>query len=252
MTGQRVFYVMTGDKPNGVLESTYSLERRRKKHLRFRLQTRALLVHRCYLKFGNGNPAPAVVDFGAAEGLTLLELARLFGYRGDYLGVEYSRRLIELAPPFPSNVKLLHGDITELPKEIGEESKELVAATAVFEHLPDPIPAIRGAFRILKPGGLLVATCPDPRWDLIATKLGLLKEAHHQSSLDRKKLTNLVMAGGFELLRYQKFMLSATSFLPYLGIPIRPQWALSFDTFAKRFPFSQAMFVNQSVVGRKP
>jgi SAM-dependent methyltransferase len=245
---------MASNGPTGVLDTAYALERRGKKHLRFRLQTRALLVYRCYLQFGDGNPAPAIVDFGAAEGLTLLELSRLFGYRGDYVGVEHSKRLIELSPPFPNNVKLLHGDITALPREIDEESADLVTATAVFEHLPNPVPAIHEAFRILKPGGLLVATCPDPQWDLIATRLGLLKEAHHESSLslDRKKLTHLVTDGGLELVRYQKFMLSVTSFLPYLGIPIRAEWGLSFDTFVQRFPFSQAMFINQWVVGKKP
>jgi SAM-dependent methyltransferase len=49
-------------------------------------------------------------------------------------------------------------DITSIP--VKEASFDVVLCTEVFEHIPDPVSAIRELHRILRPGGLMILTAP--------------------------------------------------------------------------------------------
>jgi SAM-dependent methyltransferase len=237
--------------PAGVMESSYATDRLRKPHLRFRFRTRALIAHEAYLQFGNGNPAPDVVDFGAADGLTLLALRAHFRNRGRYTGIEYAPALIATAPPMPPGVVMLRGDVTALPPAMTPDSVDLVTALALLEHLSDPALAVREARRVLRPKGLFVASCPSPRWDEISTRLGLMRGEHHESHLDRTALVEIVTRAGLELCTYRPFMLAPVSFLPYLKIPVPVGPALALDRVVSRLPLTEWAFVNQLIVGRK-
>ena len=52
----------------------------------------------------------------------------------------------------------LISDIINIPVE--KESYDAIMCTEVFEHIPDPISAIKEFSRILKPGGKLILTAP--------------------------------------------------------------------------------------------
>lgn len=51
-------------------------------------------------------------------------------------------------------------DITSF-RGVGDESLDFVVACHVIEHTPDPIRAMKSAWRVLKPGGKLVLVVPD-------------------------------------------------------------------------------------------
>lgn len=50
-------------------------------------------------------------------------------------------------------------DIVNIP--VASESFDAVLCTEVFEHIPDPMAALRELSRILKPGGILILTVPS-------------------------------------------------------------------------------------------
>jgi len=49
-------------------------------------------------------------------------------------------------------------DITEIP--VSDASFDIIMCTEVFEHIPDPVSAIKEFSRILKPNGYLIITAP--------------------------------------------------------------------------------------------
>ena len=52
----------------------------------------------------------------------------------------------------------IKSDITNIPLE--DQSVDAIMCTEVFEHIPDPIAAIKEFSRLLKPGGYLLITAP--------------------------------------------------------------------------------------------
>lgn len=50
------------------------------------------------------------------------------------------------------------GDITDI--DVPDSSFDVILCTEVFEHIPDPLSAIKEFSRILKPGGELILTAP--------------------------------------------------------------------------------------------
>ncbi len=235
---------------DGVMGEDYAFEREKVTHLIFRLRVRALTVAeviRRYLKAEH----IGLLDFGSAEGQTLIELRSLMG-KGEYVGVEASEELLSCVPPLPDGVRILQGDVASLPAEIPDDHFDAVTALALFEHLREPARAAREAFRVIKPGGILVATCPVPLWDTLAGSLRLLKDNHHEVKLDKVELVKFLEVEGFEVLEYRKFMWAPTGFLPYLKIPVAPALSCGLDRLVHMLRVFDWLFVNQCIAARKP
>jgi ubiquinone/menaquinone biosynthesis C-methylase UbiE len=118
---------------DGVLGKSYAKDRLNKRYLEFRYKERALVASWATKKYGTSRPILKLVDFGAAEGLTLLEMRRLIQKKGEYIGVEYNQSLINCAPKLPEDIKLIRGDVTDI-RNIGDNSIDVVTALAVLEH----------------------------------------------------------------------------------------------------------------------
>lgn len=234
----------------GVLDSNYAQERLRKPELKFRYRTRARMVFDAAKEFLGKTDNLNIVDYGAAEGLTMLEMNKLFP-DSKLLGIEYADDLIAAAPKLPDNLRLVKGDVTALPEEIESESCDLVTALALLEHLPDPHKALAEAYRILRPGGIFVATCPAPMWDHISTSLGLLKDDQHEQEVNKKAFGSFIEGAGLEFAAYRRFMWAPVGFLPYFGIPVNPRFALTVDKIVRAFLIFGPMFVNQCAIGIK-
>lgn len=235
-------------KPGGVLNQTYAFDRQKKPELRFRYRVRAQVVAQATRKYLGHNYSLRGLDLGPAEGLTLLELNSLVD-NGAFVGVEFSEALIRAAPDLPLNINMVGGDVRNLPVE--DNSFDLVTALALLEHLPDPLLTVQEVYRVLRPGGIFVATCPQPFWDNISTRLGLLKGGYHETDMDSKMMVSVIKQAGLTLLAYKRFMWAPIGFMPYLKIPVSPSLALVCDSFIASLKIFNGLFVNQAVIARK-
>jgi 2-polyprenyl-3-methyl-5-hydroxy-6-metoxy-1,4-benzoquinol methylase len=98
-----------------------------------------------------------LLDVGFGAGLLLRE-AR--ARRWETHGVELSRAAVERGKA--AGLGTLHlGDFVQV--ELAPASFDVVVMTELIEHLPDPMPFLRRAAEVLRPGGLLYMTTPHGR-----------------------------------------------------------------------------------------
>jgi ubiquinone/menaquinone biosynthesis C-methylase UbiE len=243
----------TNSHPKGVLNANYSDNRAKKKELFFRYRVRANAVIDAFQKHSIIKDSIRLLDLGAADGKTLAFMAAELPI-SDAVGVEYNQNLIDCAGDLISaenKTSLVRGDVTDLVA-INSASFDLVSALALLEHISDPSKVIAEAARVLKPGGLFVATSPVPFWDHIAVKTGLLKEDHHECDMHAEKFKSFVHAQtDLELVEFRPFMFAPIGVLPYLGLQPSPSTSLKIDAALHSIRIFDWLFVNQFVVARK-
>jgi len=175
---------------SGILSGEYAYKRSDNKAISFRYKLRAFYAGKMIKKYLPSDNLK-VLDFGCAEGKTLLYMDQML-QNSLFTGLEYSGELLAMAPEMPDNITLEQADILNLPENITQQEYDVVTAMAFFEHLENPSAALKNAYRALTEKGLLVATFPNPAWDNLAEKTGLLKGGDH--------LTNLSKANFLEML----------------------------------------------------
>jgi len=120
-----------------------------------------------------------------------------------------------------------------------DKSFDVALLTAVIEHVPAPEKAVSEAGRILKQGGILVLTSPDPFWEHLATVVGHLKDGQHHKVMTISQLSNLIKQNGFEVLKTKKFMLS----------PVGMPFEFLVEKWIRKLNFS-FILANQLVISR--
>lgn len=236
--------------PLGVMDASYARDRATKPHLVFRYRCRAEVAARLYERFRAHTNPPRILDFGSADGRALAAThARLAA--AESLGIEYDRGLIAHAD-LPGGCRLVQGDVTKPHDAAPDGSFDLVTALAVLEHVDDAVALARRVFAALRPGGLFVATCPYPLWDVISGTLRLHKDEHHARNYTRARFEEFARLGGLEPLRYQRFMLAPVGFLPYLRLTPPVGAALAIDGVIAPVPVLNLACVNQAFAARRP
>ncbi len=219
--------------PIGVLDKKYTLGRKHKKSLRYRLERRTHEVIQAIHQLHPQN-IKSILDVGTAEGLMLSSIKKKFP-QAECIGLEYSRELINMNQD--KNIKIIQGDAQNLPFK--DNSFDIAIATALIEHLSEPFKMLTETYRVLKKDGLVIITTPDPFFDKIAELISR-EESHHLERFDLPKLKNYFGKANFQILQTEKFMMSPIGFPAELKIE-------------KLIKFLKLDFIllNQLIVGKK-
>lgn len=102
-----------------------------------------------------------VLDVGCGTGRLTSELAQRVGPRGEVVGLDFCRNMLDVAvnhianSPFGSVVTLLEGDAMALPFE--DNSFDCVATAFALRNVPDLRTVLAEMRRVVKPGGRVVS-----------------------------------------------------------------------------------------------
>ncbi len=138
-----------------------------------------------------------VLDLGCGRGELLLLLreagVKATGVEGDPALAEAARR---------RGLDVVEGDVFEVLGDQESESRGAVTAMHFFEHLaPARLVAVLSEIRrVLRPGGLLIAECPNPHSLRVGASL-YWQDPTHQRPLLPETLELMLRAAGFEFDR---------------------------------------------------
>ena len=181
----------------------YALKRESQRDHVYRLKRRTAEVIAGIERY-SPNPE-AILDLGTAEGRMLAAVSERYP-SARCLGIDYSLPLLKYGKILHPGLNLVCADLRDLGF-LKKETFEVVIATAVIEHLKNPLGMLRSCTGILKPQGIIIITSPHPFWEKIAGALGCLRE-DHQSVMSPKAIKNLLQTIGMTVLEHKGFMLS--------------------------------------------
>ena len=141
--------------------------------------------------------AAPVLDLGGGRGELLLML-RDAGVAAR--GIEADPALVGGARR--RGLEVVEGDLLEVLRRQDDASCGAVTAIHVFEHLPlaNLAAVLSEVRRVLRPGGLLIAECPNPHSLRVGAALFWLDPTHHRPLLP-ETLELLLESAGFVLRR---------------------------------------------------
>lgn len=131
-----------------------------------------------------------ILDVACATGMSFRFLADY----GEIRGIDISDETIRLCARRGID-RIVKGDAMALP--FASESYDAVLALDAFEHFDDDVGAMAETFRVLRPGGVLVATVPafmslwSPHDDAY----------HHKRRYRRPQFRQRLAAAGYEVKR---------------------------------------------------
>ena len=218
----------------GTMGLEYSEGRKHRKALTYRLRRRADEVIRGMREYYQGEPKD-LLDLGPAEGKSLSVVQDAFP-QTRMVGLEYSPELIDACTD--ERLIMVEGDAMRPPFEA--DSFDVVSATALIEHVENPAEMLKTMHDLLRPGGVIVLTTPDPFFERIAGAIGHLDDEAHQETMTHKTMGRYLEAAGFDVMETEKFMC-----WPW-GLP----GELTYEKIMKKIGL-RPILLNQIAIGRK-
>lgn len=149
----------------------------------------------------------SVLDFGCGSGALAAFVAP-----GDYVGYDVDAASLDRAHSlYPS-----HTFVQSLPVD---RVFDRVVSLAVIEHMPDPPGFLSQLASFAKPGGRIVLTTPNPRFDFLhhyGSAIGLFSHdasEEHVSLLDHAGLQALANQLALKVVEYRRFLMGANQLL---------------------------------------
>lgn len=185
------------------------------------------------LKQQRSNDSVKLLELGCADGLLGKALVDNFDFK-NIVGVDLQDDQLK-----HNQFLAVQGDCQNLPFK--DNSFDILVGAALVEHIPSTSDFLKECYRVLRPEGLLVLTCPVPFYDWVCTKIGYFKNANHLHRFSIAQLKILMQQQGFVDNKGKKFMLS-------------PFKNTIFEAIEKSFLSGALSFfmLNQVVCGQKP
>lgn len=170
-----------------------------------------------------------LLDIGCGTGKMLRLLQRV----SRPVGIDNSPQAIAYCRRKKAGRALL-ADALKLP--FPNERFAMVSAQEVLEHIKDDNEALREWRRVIKPGGLLILTCPAYQWMWGPADIF----AHHFRRYSRPKLIKLLQKNGFTIIRASYFntlLFPGVAFIRLVRKPFINLEKMSADDLATSFDF---------------
>lgn len=151
-------------------------------------------------------PAGRILDVGVGGG-EFIALAKEAGYQAE--GVDTSAAAVELCRK--RGLEAHQGDLRTFGAEPG--TYDCITMWDVIEHLLEPRDYLAAAFRLLRPGGLLVVKTPNIQWPVMTMARvlaptgsagAMLSIPSHVLYFDDQSLEAILGGTGFELLEVRR------------------------------------------------
>jgi ubiquinone/menaquinone biosynthesis C-methylase UbiE len=127
-------------------------------------------------------PDSYVLDVGCNTGVMALPLML---HKNCYVkGIDLVPEIVEKA--VKAGIPAQQGEAEDLSR-FKDNTFDVVICSEVLEHLYDPLPAIKEAYRVLKKGGKYIATLPAPEGDMCKDMLG----DYHQKNYSYHEINDL-------------------------------------------------------------
>jgi len=129
--------------------------------------------------FGSQNNAFRLLEIGCGRGFFLSHLENIFP-KSELYGIDIDSERIAYAKTYLNRAHLYVQDGQFLPYD--NESMDVVCAFQVIEHFPEPCRFFNEAYRVLKIGGIIFLSTPNP-FGLAAKLLGPRWQGHHSQHI---------------------------------------------------------------------
>jgi len=173
------------------------------------------LVRRWFARFGRPNATDTLLDCGAGTGRFAEEMQ---AHCRVCVLDDHAESLALLRQRFPTDQVLA---LTPEGIPLAAESVDLLTALDVLEHIAEDGAALADMHRVLRPGGLMIATVPAGMelwsdWDV---------SLHHHRRYSRRTLRALFAHNGWEILH-----LNYTNVLVYPAVWLVRRWQKAFPS----------------------
>lgn len=167
------------------------------------------------LQLANIQPDEKVIDLGCGSGVLLKNVQKI---TTDFIGVDSSKEMVELAKTHLPPEKLRVGDVRDMP-QFADNSFDVVLNRAIFQHLEpcDHDSFLINVKRIIKPKGRFITFVPvdSPLWRTARTLSAVLVK-------ERSRISGVMYSLPYILskLKEHGFSIQRVKFYGWLFYPL--------------------------------